>query len=101
MKMFRTYSQPSMKRLLLLLVFMAPTAWANDVFISQAGGGTGASCASPLSVTFFNTSGNWTVGIPSGTQIGPGTTVHLCGTFTGALSGSMLTFQGSGSSSAV
>lgn len=65
-----------------------------DVYISQAGGGSGTSCASPQNVAYFNTAANWGAGHP----IAPGTTVHLCGTFTGAAGSTMLTFQGSGAS---
>jgi hypothetical protein len=82
---------------LLLLVFLAssPAARANDIYISQSGSGAGSSCSSPLSAAFFNNSSNW--GTAAG-QIGPGTTVHLCGTFTGAPNSVMLTFRGNGTS---
>jgi hypothetical protein len=80
--------------------FFQSTAKANDVYISQNGGGNGSSCSSPLVYTYFNTSSNWTSGAPSGMQIGPGTTIHLCsGTYSfagGTLCG--LSFQGGGSS---
>ena len=75
--------------------------FANDVYLAQAsaGGNTGANCANALAgVTYFNTVGNWTSGTPSGTQIGPATTVHICGTWTGAANGTLLVAQGSGSS---
>lgn len=74
-------------------------AKANDVHIAQnaAGSGNGSSCANALPVTYFNTSGNWTSGAPSGAQIGPGTTVHLCGTITAPAGASgYLMFQGAG-----
>ena len=76
-------------------------ARANDVYIAQtsAGGNTGADCADALVYTYFNKSGNWTAGTPSGTQIGPGTTVHICGTWTGSAGQTFLTAQGSGNSS--
>ena len=77
--------------LALLLCSHAPSLAANSVYISQSGGGTGASCASPLAASYFNTSGNWSA-TPTGTQIGPGTTVFLCGVIT-----TNLTFQGNGS----
>lgn len=85
---------------LLLLVFASPL-FANDVFVAQsaAGSANGSSCANAYAASYFNTSGNWTSGVPSGTQIGPGTTVHLCGTFTESAGASgTLTIQGSGSS---
>jgi len=81
----------------LMLLMGSKTAMANDVYIAQTGGGAGSSCSSPLAVSYFNTSTNWTSGAPSGTKIGPGTTVHLCGTFTGTAGSTMLTAQGSGS----
>ena len=68
------------------------SASATNVYLAQnsAGGGNGADCADALPVSWFNNSANWGSGA---TQIGPGTTVHLCGTISSAL-----TFQGSGSS---
>lgn len=84
-----------MKRLLLLLLFAAAPCFAtNAVFVAQtaAGGNTGADCADAKAISYFNTSGNWSA-TPSGIQIGPGTTVHLCGTITFELA-----FQGSGGS---
>ncbi len=97
-------------RLLLLMLVMALTvgcgmAKANDVYIAQtaAGRNTGADCSDALVYTYFNTSGNWTSGMPTGAQIGPGTAVHLCaGTYSfagGNTNG--LAFQGGGSSGGV
>jgi hypothetical protein len=57
------------------------SAAASNVYISQSGGGSGSSCSDALSVAWFNAAGNWGSG---STQIGPGSTVHLCGTFTAA-----------------
>jgi hypothetical protein len=75
------------------------TAHASEanIYIAQnaAGAANGADCADAKPVSFFNTAGNWGSG---SAQIGPGTTVHLCGTFTGAAGSTMLTIQGSGSS---
>lgn len=68
-------------------------ASAIDVYVSQNGTGTGTSCADARSASWFNTLANWGAG---STQIGPGTTVHLCGTFTGTAGQTMLTFHGSG-----
>lgn len=70
-------------------------ARANDVYIAQnaTGSANGSSCTNALATSYFNTSGNWTSSPPSGTKIGPGTTVHLCGTIT-----SQVAAQGSGSS---
>jgi len=77
------------------LLFGAPSASANDLYLTQSGGGAGTSCGSALAVSFFNNSANWGT---AGNQIGPGTTVHLCGTFTGAAASTMLTFRGNGAS---
>src|SRR5580704_1228474 len=63
-----------------------------NVYIAQtaAGSANGSSCANAYAVTFFNTSSNWGSGA---SQIGPGTTVDLCGTIT-----TELTAHGSGTS---
>lgn len=85
--------------LILLLAF--PAIAGNAVYLAQtaAGGNTGADCNDAKAYTYFNTSGNWTAGTPTGIQIGAGTTVNLCGTFTASSGASgYLTFQGSGSS---
>jgi hypothetical protein len=78
----------------LLAPVMAHPALAQtaNVYIAQsaAGAGNGADCADAYAVTFFNSSSNWGT---SSSKIGPGTTVHLCGTITSAL-----TAKGSGSS---
>lgn len=81
---------------LALCLGLGGTTRANDVYIAQtaAGANTGADCADALVYTYFNTASNWTSGTPSGTKIGPGTTVHLCGTITSQIKG-----QGSGSAS--
>ncbi len=71
-------------------------ASAANIYIAQsaAGSADGSSCGNAYAYTFFNTSANWGGG---NGQIGPGTTVHLCGTFTaGSPNTTMLTVQGSG-----
>jgi hypothetical protein len=82
-----------------LLAFLAGAvpAMANDIYIAQSavGGANGADCADAFPVNFFNTAGNW--GSAAG-QIGPGTTVHLCGTITFPANSTGLTALGSGSS---
>jgi hypothetical protein len=67
-------------------------AAAADVYIAQSAAGTadGSSCANAKAVSFFNTASNWGAGAG---QIGPGKTVHLCGTIT-----TPLATQGSGAS---
>src|ERR1700729_3066272 len=81
---------------LALLVLAASAVYSSGsqsaVYIGQSAAGTadGSSCANQLPASFFNSGSNWGNG---GSQIGPGTTVHLCGTITSAL-----VAQGSGSS---
>ena len=71
---------------------------ANAVYYANASAGAnnGTSCVNAYAYSDatngFNAAGNWS-GSPTGTQIGPGTTVHLCGTISGEIA-----FQGSGSS---
>lgn len=80
--------------LLLLIAMLTTASFASvaNVYVAQtaAGGNTGVDCADAFALTFFNTSGNWGAG---STQIGAGSTVHLCGTITTAL-----TTHGSGTS---
>src|SRR5579871_5513817 len=90
----------TMKNLFLILVSIA--AWSSmghaaTLFVAQnaAGANSGADCADAHSAAWFNTASNWGSGVG---QIGPGTTVHLCGAFTGAAGSTMLTIQGSGAS---
>jgi len=75
---------------------------ANDVYIAQAAAGSanGSSCANAFAYSYFNSGGNWTTNLASGTQIGPGTTVHVCGTITMGANQEALVFQGSGTSAA-
>jgi hypothetical protein len=68
---------------------------ATKVYITPNGASQGACTANPQSPAWFNNSSNWGSG-PS--QIGPGTTVTICGTFTGAAGSTEFTFQGSGTS---
>jgi hypothetical protein len=74
----------------MLFAVLRLLAATNAVYISQSGGGAGTSCGSAQAASYFNNSGNWSAS-PTGIQIGPGTTVHICGTIT-----TTLTFQGSG-----
>src|SRR5260370_40682380 len=66
--------------LILAFLFSALPAGAKDFYIAanQAGAGTGTGCSSAKSYTWFNNTASWGTGAA---QIGPGTTVHLCGTF--------------------
>jgi hypothetical protein len=84
-------------------------ASASDIYISQNGSNStagGTSCSDATSTAFFNSSSNW-ASTPTSGKIGPGTTVHICGTITGTTVSSIpgfpdenmgLEFQGSGTS---
>jgi hypothetical protein len=86
---------PAVAGLFLFALASPRMAFANDVYLAQAASGSAnaSSCANALAVSYFNSGSNWTSGTASGTQIGPGTTVHLCGIIT-----TELAFQGSGTS---
>lgn len=75
-------------------------ASANNLYISQnaTGLGNGQDCSNAMPASYFNTAAYWVSTTPVGTQIGPGTVVHVCGTFTGAAGASALTVRGSGAS---
>src|SRR5438132_7973031 len=66
------------------LIAVASTARAKDIYVGQtsAGSDSGADCSNTHSIGWANTAGNWGAG---GSQISPGDTVHLCGTFTSTL----------------
>jgi hypothetical protein len=84
--------------LIFFVVVTALLSSASDIYVAQnaAGGNTGADCADAYAVSWFNSSSNW--GSSAG-QIGPGKTVHLCGTFNAPAGASeYLVFHGSGSS---
>jgi hypothetical protein len=67
-----------------------------QIFITQTGSPSGACTTGVQSATWFNTAANWGTGAG---QIGPGTTVLLCGTFTDTTAGdTLLTFQNGGTS---
>jgi len=68
--------------LLLLFLACSPSARANDIYVTETGGGSGSSCSSARDVSSLS-SGDW-VG---------GNTIHLCGVIKTAV-----TAQGSGSS---
>jgi hypothetical protein len=72
----------------------AASAQASNVYITPDGGGSGVCTNNTHPPSWFNNSGNWGIG---GAQIGPGTVVHLCGTFTDSTAGdTLLSFQGGG-----
>jgi parallel beta-helix repeat protein len=81
---------------LIVFAFITIGSSASDIYIAQnaAGAKNGTDCNDAYAVSFFNSASNW--GTAAG-QIGPGTTVHLCGTFTAPAGASgYLSFQGSG-----
>jgi hypothetical protein len=77
------------------VLLWAPFGFAKDIYIAQGSAGAinGADCTNAYPATWFNSSSNWG---SAATQINPGDTVHLCGTFTGAAGTTMLSVQGSG-----
>jgi hypothetical protein len=82
----------------ILATGFSAAATAPNIYIAQnaAGGNTGADCADAHAVSWFNSSANWG---SNAAQIGPGTTVHLCGTFNApAGANGYLSFQGGGNS---
>ena len=72
------------------------SAQASNVYITPDGGGNGVCTNNTHPPNWFNNSGNWGNG---GTQIGPGTVVHLCGSFIDSTpNDTLLVFQGGGTS---
>ncbi len=96
---------------LLLISASAAFGSATNVYITQSGSASGncllrrlrrhhvyiqsAPTSNVQTPAFFNNANNWGSGA---TQIGPGTTVLICGTFTGSAGATEFTFQGSGNS---
>src|SRR6267142_1556413 len=80
-------------------LFGVASANAKAFYISGSSSSStaaGSSCSSALSVAWFNNSSSW----GSAThQISPGTTVFLCGTFTGRPGQQLLNVLGNGTSS--
>ena len=74
------------------LAVCSQAALANVMYVAQNASGTtdGSSCANAYAEKFVNTPTNWGSGAK---QIGPGTTVHLCGVIT-----TPLNIYGSGAS---
>ncbi len=94
------------KSFLLLFIFLTifsllESSWAADFYIAQtqAGSNDGSSCVNAHAPTWFNTAANWANPEQAG-KVGPGDTVHLCGTFTFPANDSingLLKIPGSGS----
>jgi len=82
----------------MLLVAMglatASPAFAENFYVAEGGTGTGTSCSSPRSGSWFNSGANWANPKQTG-RIGPGDVVYLCGTLT-----TDLTLQNDGSAGA-
>jgi hypothetical protein len=89
-----------MRRLSLILgfLFTALPAGAKDFYVAQnqASTGTGTGCSTAKSLGWLNSTASWGSGA---TQIGPGTTVHLCGTITGT-PGQQILIRNNGTSTA-
>jgi hypothetical protein len=85
--------------ILAVLVLSASPSYASIAHVyvaqTQAGMANGSSCSNAFAVTFLAASMNWGTGAA---QIGPDTTVHLCGTFSIAANTEILIAQGSGTS---
>ena len=66
--------------LVVVLCLLLPTSvYAEDLYFSQTGGGSGASCGDDFSAANFNNAAFWGVGAG---KISAGDTAHLCGTIT-------------------
>lgn len=92
------------KRILAGLFFLLATtaslhASAVNIYVTQTGSDPGSGAChgqTIISISAANNSANWGSGT---TQIGPGTILHICGTFTGPTNTQELVLQGSGTSS--
>jgi hypothetical protein len=70
------------------------SAQASNVYITPDGGGSGVCTNNTHPPSWFNNSGNWGNG---SSQIGPGTVVHVCGSFNDSTpNDTLLSFQASG-----
>ena len=83
--------------LMLVVAAAVPACFgsATSIYITQSGSPSGSCTTNVQTPAFFNTSSNWG---SSASQIGPGTTVLICGTFAGSAGATEFTFEGSGSS---
>ena len=88
-----------MRRISLLFAFLlfALPVRANDFYVAanQAGAGTGTGCSTAMPVSWLNNAASWGT---AATQVGPGTTVHLCGTVTGTPGQQLIVVRGNGTS---
>ena len=78
---------------LVIFSFLVATIRADNFYLAQVaqGAGTGADAADAMAAAFFNNSKNWASPTKAPGKIGPGDTVHLCGTIS-----TPLTVQASG-----
>jgi hypothetical protein len=88
------------RKLVLLVVSIlaiAPLMFstATNVYITPNGTSQGNCSSNPQAPAWFNSAANWGSG---SSQIGPGTTVLFCGTFTDVVNGILFTARGSGAS---
>lgn len=90
--------RPSTLLLTIIFLFACSSfgfASATNVYITQTGSTSGNCTSNVQTPAFFNSAGNWGSGA---TQIGPGTTVLLCGTFNGSAGTFEFITQGNGTS---
>jgi hypothetical protein len=78
-----------------LITASAAFGSASTIYITQSGSASGNCTSNVQTPAFFNNASNWGNG---GSQIGPGTTVLICGTITVSQGASGLIVNGSGSS---
>jgi hypothetical protein len=83
--------------LVLALLFSALPVAAKDFYVAanQAGAGSGTGCSTAKPLSWLASAASWGTAM---NQIGPGTTVHLCGTFTGTPGQQLFAVRGSGAS---
>lgn len=79
----------------LAVILIVNISSAENIYVAQTSQGTGdgSSAANAHDLAWINAAANWGSGAG---KIGPGDTVHLCGTFAIALNGSGLVVHGSG-----
>src|ERR1700730_3590311 len=100
---FPSRGQITMRRSILILAFLftvlfsALPAAAKDfsVAANQATSGTGTVCSTAKPVSWLSNAASWGTG---STQIGPGTTVHLCGLITGTPGQQLFVVRSNGTS---
>jgi PKD repeat protein len=68
----------------LSVTVLASSIATKTIFVSQnsTGAGTGVDCSNALPISFVNNAANWGTGTA---QIGPGSTVSMCGTIAGGV----------------